>query len=73
MIRDYQKLDDALVHDIENSGLDIGACYYVMKNVMARVERTYHETIQNELMEELNSRINNESAEENTNDDDDIN
>lgn len=59
MIKQYQILRESIVRVIQNSGLDIGAAYFIMKDIMNEVEKSYYAQLNKECLEEA-EKINNE-------------
>ena len=57
MIKDYQILREALTKVLDGNPLDIGAKYYVLKDVFADVETLYYTQINKEIMEENNKGV----------------
>jgi len=51
MIKNYQKLKETINYAISNSGLDIGAVYYIMKDIINNLEHLYYAQINKECME----------------------
>ena len=49
MNRNYENFRNNIVYAMRNSGLDIGAMYYILKDVLNDVERTYSSSIQQEI------------------------
>ena len=45
MIKNYQILKEQINYSIENSGLDIGAAYFIMKDIMNNLEHLYYAQI----------------------------
>lgn len=52
MIKNYQFLKEQINYTIQNSGLDIGAAYFIMKDIMGDLEHSYYAQINKELLEE---------------------
>ena len=63
IISKYQIFKETVNRAIQNSGLDIGAIYFIMKDVFNSVEKTYIAQINKECLEEA-EKINNENKEE---------
>ena len=59
MIKQYQILRESIVRVIQNSGLDIGAAYFIMKDIMNEVEKSYYAQLNKECLKEA-EKINNE-------------
>lgn len=51
MIKNYQILKEQINYSIENSGLDIGAAYLIMKDIMNNLEHLYYAQINKECLE----------------------
>ncbi len=51
MIKNYQILKEQINYSIENSGLDIGAAYFIMKDIMNNLEHLYYAHINKECLE----------------------
>lgn len=51
MIRDYEFLKEQINYCIQNSGLDIGAAYFIMKEVLRNLESAYYAQINKEFAE----------------------
>lgn len=62
MVKQYQILRETIVHVIQNSGLDIGAAYFIVKDIFNDVERSYYAQLNQECLEEA-EKINNEDNE----------
>ena len=62
MAKQYQILKETIVHVIQNSGLDIGAAYFILKDIYNDVERAYYAQLNQECLEEA-EKINNEDNE----------
>lgn len=56
MIKNYQMLKDSINNSMVNSGLDIGAIYFILKDICQEVEKIYFAQINRELMEEQNQQ-----------------
>ena len=52
MTKDYQFLKEAINQNIVNSNLDIGAVYFILKDIYFEIERNYYIRINQELLEE---------------------
>lgn len=65
MIKDYQILKESLINTMQNSGLDIGAAYFILKDVFISFENLYYTQINKECLEEA-KEINAEAKEHNT-------
>ncbi|RKJ52302.1 hypothetical protein D7X25_15615 [bacterium 1XD42-8] len=62
MIRNYQMLKEQINYAIQNSELDIGAAYFIVKDVFQTLEKMYYAHINTEFMEE--SKKNKEEEED---------
>lgn len=52
MVKNYQIFKENLNILIQNSGLDIGAVYYILKDTFKEVETLYYSQINSELIQE---------------------
>ena len=52
MIKNYQMLKEQINYVIQNSGLDIGAAYFILKDILFNLERMYYAQINKEFLEE---------------------
>lgn len=52
MIKDYQILKESINKVLKETPLDVGAKYYILKDVFTEIEQTYYATINSELMAE---------------------
>lgn len=59
MIKNYQIFKENINAVIQNSGLDIGVVYFIMKDVYSDLEKMYYAQINKELIEENNKQENN--------------
>lgn len=59
MIKNYQILKEQINYAIENSGLDIGAAYFIMKDIINNIEHLYFAQINKECLEETEKAENN--------------
>lgn len=59
MIRNYQLFKEKINYVIQNSGLDIGAVYFILKDIFLEIEKLYYAQINKECLEEA-EKINNE-------------
>lgn len=59
MIKNYQIFKENINAIIQNSGLDIGVVYFIMKDVYSDLEKMYYAQINKELIEENNKQENN--------------
>lgn len=56
MIAKYQLLKDGINHLIQKSELDIGAIYFILKDIFNEIEFLYYGQINKELLENNNSQ-----------------
>lgn len=56
MIKNYQILKEQINYSIENSGLDIGAAYFIMKDIMNNLEHLYYAQINKECLENAENK-----------------
>lgn len=52
MIKNYQILKEQINYAIQNSGLDIGATYFILKDIFSDIEKMYYGQINKELLNE---------------------
>lgn len=52
MTKTYQFFKETINRTIQNSGLDIGAAYFILKDIFRDVETLYYSQINKELLEE---------------------
>lgn len=52
MIKNYQLFKEKINYIIQNSGLDIGAVYFILKDIFSEIEKLYYAQINKECMEE---------------------
>lgn len=65
MIKNYQLLKESINALIQKSGMDIGAVYFILKDIFREIETLYYSQINREIMEESkeeNKEIIEESA-----------
>lgn len=63
----YEVLNQSLRRDIQNSGLEVGGVYYILKVLMNDVEKLYYAQLNNESMEvarQASTPVNNSESEE---------
>lgn len=60
MIRNYQLFKEKINYVIQNSELDIGAVYFILKDIFGEIEKLYYAQLNNECMEEA-KKIENEN------------
>lgn len=63
MIKKYQIFKESINHVIRNSGLDIGAVYFILKDIFGEIEQLYYAQLNRECLEEA-QKIENESENE---------
>ena len=56
MVKNYQILKEQINYAISNSGLDIGAAYFIMKDIFSDIERMYFGQINKEFLEESKNK-----------------
>ena len=49
MNRNYESFRNSVVYAMRNSGLEIGAMYYILRDILNDAERTYSSSIQQEM------------------------
>lgn len=54
MIKDYQIFKEQINLAIQNSGLNIGIIYFILKDIFTNIEKLYYAQINRELMEQTN-------------------
>ena len=52
MIKNYQILKEQINYAVSNSGLDIGAAYFILKDILFNLARMYYAQINKEFLEE---------------------
>ena len=52
MIKDYQILKESINGIIQKSGLDVGAVYFILKDIFREIEALYYSQINREIMED---------------------
>lgn len=63
MIRNYQLFKEKINYVIQNSGLDIGAVYFILKDIFSDIEKLYYAQINKECLEEA-QKINDKNINE---------
>lgn len=58
MIKNYQILKEQINYSIENSDLDIGAVYFIMKDIINNLEHLYYAQVNKECLEEAEKNEN---------------
>lgn len=61
MVKNYQILKEQINYAISNSSLDIGAAYFIVKDILNDLEHLYYVQVNKECLEEANR--NNDSNE----------
>ena len=57
MIKKYQFFKESILNNINKSDLDIGAIYFILKDIFKEVEIMYYTQINNELIEDSENKI----------------
>ena len=57
MTKDFHVLTETINSAIQNSNMEIGAVYYVVKDVYRDIENWYYARINQELLQESNENI----------------
>ena len=52
MVKNYQILKEQINYAIQESGLDIGAAYFIMKDIINNLEQLYYSQVNREFLEE---------------------
>lgn len=52
MIKHYQILKETINNVIQNSNLDIGAAYFILKDIFSEIEKAYYAQLNMEFIEE---------------------
>ena len=65
MIKDYNDFRNVTVYNIQNSGLDVGVVYFILKDILAEVEKSYISQVNKEIAEEKKSSEKENPVEEN--------
>lgn len=52
MIKNYQIFKESINKIIQNSGLDVGVVYFILKDVFREIETMYYSYLNSELMNE---------------------
>ena len=69
MNKKYQIFREALKQVIQNSGLDIGVAYFILKDVFSEIESLYYAQLNKECLEEakkINTTNENNKRKQNT-------
>ena len=56
MVKNYQILKEQINYAISNSGLDIGAAYFILKDIFSDIERMYFVQINKDFLEESKNK-----------------
>lgn len=69
MIKNYQILKEQINYAIQNSGLDIGVAYFILKDIFSDIEKMYYAQINKEFLEESekeseSNAVNNDTSKE---------
>lgn len=65
MIKDYNDFRNVTVYNIQNSGLDVGVVYFILKDILTEVEKTYISQVNKEIADEKKSNEKEKPVEEN--------
>lgn len=65
MVKNYQILKEQINYAISNSGLDIGAAYFILKDIFSDVEKMYYAQINREFLEESKKKADETDKESN--------
>lgn len=65
MVKNYQILREQINHAIGNSGLNIGAAYFILKDIFSEIEKMYYGQINKELLEESKKKVDETDKESN--------
>lgn len=52
MIKHYQIFKETINNVIQNSNLDIGAAYFILKDIFSEIEKAYYAQLNTEFIEE---------------------
>lgn len=66
MIKNYQILKESINGIIQKSGLDIGAVYFIFKDIFRDIENLYYTQINQELIQESELEITDKIVKEDT-------
>lgn len=61
MITNYENFKQSINNSIQNSGLDVGAIYYVLKDFINIVEKLYYAQLNSEALNKVAEKENNTS------------
>lgn len=56
MVKNYQILKEQINYAISNSELDIGAAYFILKDIFSDIEKMYYGQVNKELLEEAENK-----------------
>lgn len=56
MVKNYQILKEQINYAISNSGLDIGAAYFILKDILFNLEKMYYAQVNKEFLEESKNK-----------------
>jgi len=59
MVKNYQRLREQINYAIQNSELDIGAAYFIVKDIFQSLEQLYYAQINKELSDEVKTESKN--------------
>lgn len=64
MIKNCQILKETIIGSINNSGLDVGTAYFILKDVFTSFENIYYAELNKECLEENKKKSKEDHAEE---------
>ena len=56
MAKKYQLLKEQISYSISESGLDIGAAYFILKDILFNLEKMYYAQVNKEFLEESENK-----------------
>lgn len=59
MIKNYKIFEQSIRNFIQESGLDVGITYYILKDIYKDLEKTYYDLLRLEIEEESKKEKNN--------------
>lgn len=59
MIKNYKIFEQSIRNFIQESGLDVGVTYYILKDIYKDLEKTYYDLLRLEIEEESKKEENN--------------
>lgn len=59
MIKNYKIFEQSIRNFIQESGLDVGVTYYILKDIYKDLEKTYYDLLRLEIEEESKKEKNN--------------